>query len=145
MASTFSPTQGEVSLVNQIFAKHDPQKYGIITGDVAVSIFGGVNLNATTLGQIWGIADSDNQGFLTRKSVSVAMRLVGWAQKGEVVSADLINKRERDASSHPETCHSSRSKLVLSPSSRGSRRLRNLAGLSAPLRSLQALLVFLLY
>ena len=97
MATSFSPTQGEVVLVNQIFNKHDPQKFGIITGDVAVNIFGGANLNAVILGQIWGIADADKQGFLTRKGVSIAVRLIGWAQKGEAISADLVNKRERDA------------------------------------------------
>lgn len=94
MATVFSPTHGEVALVNQIFAKHDPQKFGIITGEVAINIFGGANLNATTLSQIWSIADADNQGFLTRKGISVAMRLVGWGQKGEAISAELVNKRE---------------------------------------------------
>ncbi|KAH9079246.1 hypothetical protein EDB83DRAFT_2341569 [Lactarius deliciosus] len=92
MASAFSPTQGEAALVNQIFNKHDPQKFGVITGDVAVKVFGGANLNATTLGQIWGIADAENQGFLTRKGVSIAVRLLGWAQKGDAISADLVNK-----------------------------------------------------
>jgi epidermal growth factor receptor substrate 15 len=107
MAAVFSPTHGEVALVNQIFAKHDPQKFGIITGDLAVNIFGGANLKATTLSQIWGIADADNQGFLTRKGVSVAVRLVGWAQKGEAISAELVNKRERDRSFAPESYYSS--------------------------------------
>lgn len=139
MAASFSPTHGEVALVNQIFAKHDPQKYGVITGDVAVSIFGGANLNAATLSQIWVIADEDNQGFLTRKGVSVAMRLVGWAQKGEDISAELVNKRERDASSHLETHHLSLSKLALSPSWMGIPPHLNLAGLLAPLQSPQAL------
>ncbi len=101
MATVFSPTHGEVALVNQIFAKHDTQKFGIITGDVIVNIFDGAKLHATTLSQIWGIADADNQGFLTRKGVSVAVRLVGWAQKGASISAELINKRECDESSLP--------------------------------------------
>jgi epidermal growth factor receptor substrate 15 len=101
MATVFSPTHGEVTLVNQIFAKHDTQKFGIITGEVAVNIFGSANLSATTLSQIWGIADADNQGFLTRKGVSVAVRLLGWAQKGEAISAELVNKRERDEFSPP--------------------------------------------
>ena len=142
MATLFSPTQGELAFVNQIFTKHDPQKFGIITGDVAVRIFGGANLGANVLGQIWGIADADNQGFLTRKGVSIALRLVGWAQKGETVSADLVNKRECDSSSHRDTDGPSPSKLALSPSLMGIPRPRNLAGLSAPLRSLRALLVF---
>ena len=101
MAAVFSPTHGEVALVNQIFTKHDPQKFGVITGEVAVKIFGGANLSATALSQIWGIADAGNQGFLTRKGVSVAVRLLGWAQKGEAISAELVNKREHDKSSPP--------------------------------------------
>ena len=101
MATVFSPTHGEVALVNQIFAKHDPQTFGVITGEDALDIFGGANLCATVSSQIWGIADADNQGFLTRKGVSVAVRLIGWAQKGEVVSAELVNQRERDESTHP--------------------------------------------
>jgi Cytoskeletal-regulatory complex EF hand len=139
MATVFSPTHGEVALVNQIFAKHDPQKFGVITGEVAVNIFGGANLSATTLSQIWGIADADNQGFLTRKGVSVAVRLVGWAQKGEAISAELLNKRERDKSSPPKSYYSSWSKLALSPSLMGFPPPRNLAGLSAPLLNPQAL------
>jgi len=142
MATPFSPTLGELALVNQIFTKHDPENFGIITGDVAVRIFGGANLGANVLGQIWGIADADSQGFLTRKGFSIAVRLVGWAQKGETVSADLVNKRECDSSSHRDTDGPSPSKLALSPSLMGIPRPRNLAGLSAPLRSLRALLVF---
>jgi epidermal growth factor receptor substrate 15 len=139
MATVFSPTHGEVALVNQIFAKHDPQKFGIITGEVAVNIFGSANLSATTLSQIWGIADADNQGLLTRKGVSVAVRLLGWAQKGEAISAELVNKRERDEFSPPESYYSSSSKLALSPSLMGFPPPRNRAGLLVPLQSPQAL------
>lgn len=103
MATAFSPTQGEAALVNQIFSKHDPQSFGVITGDVAVKVFGGANLSASILGQIWAIADADNQGFLTRKGVSIAVRLLGWAQKGDAISADLVSKRERDAFSPSES------------------------------------------
>ena len=99
MSSTlsFSPTPAETNIVNQIFTRNDPQKFGIITGEVAVKIFGGANLASSTLGEIWSIADADNNGFLTRKGVSVAVRLMGWAQKGETITEDLINKREFDA------------------------------------------------
>jgi epidermal growth factor receptor substrate 15 len=119
MTAVFSST--EVALVNQIFAKHDPKKFGVITGDRAVNIFrhGGANLNATTSSHIWDIADADNEGFLTRKGVSVAVRLIGWAQKGVDISPELVNKRERDKSSPSESFYSSRSKLAPSPSLMG--------------------------
>ncbi|KAF8461189.1 hypothetical protein DFH94DRAFT_789798, partial [Russula ochroleuca] len=55
MATSFSPTHGEVALVNQIFAKARSSKVWYL--------------------KIWGIADEDNQGYLTRKGVSVAVRL----------------------------------------------------------------------
>jgi len=145
MATPFSPTQGELALVNQIFSKHDPQKFGVITGDVAVRIFGSANLSANVLGQIWAIADADHQGFLTRKGVSVVVRLIGWAQRGETLSADLVNKRECDRLSHCGTYSSPSTKPALLPSLPGIPHPRNPAGRSVPLRSLRSLLVFLLH
>ncbi|KAF5372949.1 hypothetical protein D9758_001736 [Tetrapyrgos nigripes] len=92
MSSSFVPTQAEASLVNQVFVQGDPQKLGILTGDVAVRIFGGAKLPPTVLGEIWGIADEENNGWLSRKGCAIAVRLMGWAQKGEKVSKELINK-----------------------------------------------------
>ena len=93
MSKQFAPTPAELTLVNQIFAKVDTQKLGIITGDVAVELFAGSNLSSIVLGEVWQIADSDNNGFLSRKGVAVAVRLMGWAQKGEKVTEDLVYKR----------------------------------------------------
>src|SRR6267154_6316180 len=101
MANVFSPTHEEVALVNQIYEKYDLHEFDVITGGVAAAIFSGANLSPCTSSQIWGIADADNQGFLTRKGVSVAMRLIGCARQGEVISAELVNKRERDKSTRP--------------------------------------------
>ncbi|KIJ17083.1 hypothetical protein PAXINDRAFT_73420 [Paxillus involutus ATCC 200175] len=92
MSSNFTPTSAELALVNQIFAQADAKKIGILTGDVAVKIFGGAKLAPTVLGDIWNFADDDNNGFLTKKGVAIAVRLIGWAQKGEKVSQPLLNK-----------------------------------------------------
>lgn len=92
MSSNFTPTPAELALVNQIFTHADPQKTGLVTGDVAVRIFRGAKLAPTVLGEIWNIADEENKGFLTRKGVAVAVRLMGWAQKGEKVSQALLSK-----------------------------------------------------
>ncbi|KAF8894436.1 hypothetical protein BD779DRAFT_1501043 [Infundibulicybe gibba] len=92
MPPSFSPSPAETALVNQIFVQGDPAKIGIVTGEVAVKLFGGAKLPPTVLGEIWSIADEDNKGWLSKKGVSVAVRLMGWAQKGEKVSADLLNK-----------------------------------------------------
>jgi epidermal growth factor receptor substrate 15 len=93
MSKSFAPSPQELALVGQIFARVDKQKLGILTGDVAVEVFQGSHLPAQTLGEIWQLADSDNQGFLTRKGVAVALRLIGHAQKGETVTAAYANKR----------------------------------------------------
>ncbi|KAF9459355.1 hypothetical protein BDZ94DRAFT_1268459 [Collybia nuda] len=92
MSTKFSPTPAELALVSQIFVHSDPQKHGILTGDVAVRVFGGANLKPTVLGEIWSIADEDNNGFLPRKGVAIAIRLMGWAQKGEKITPALVNK-----------------------------------------------------
>lgn len=86
------PTSAELALVNQIFAQADTQKIGILTGDVAVKVFQGAKLTPTVLGEIWNIADDDNNGFLTKKGVSIAVRLMGHAQKGQKVDKSLVNK-----------------------------------------------------
>ncbi|KAG1842654.1 hypothetical protein DFJ58DRAFT_53648 [Suillus subalutaceus] len=92
MSSNFVPTPAELALVNQIFAQADTQKIGILTGDVAVKVFQGAKLTPTVLGEIWNIADDDNNGFLTKKGVSIAVRLMGHAQKGQKVDKSLVNK-----------------------------------------------------
>ena len=94
MASNFSSTPAELTLVSQIFAHADPQKLGVITGDVAVRVFGGANLAPTTLGEIWNIADEENKGWLSKRGVAIAVRLIGWAQKGEKITPASLNKRE---------------------------------------------------
>lgn len=93
MSSSFAPTQAELALVNALFASADPSKLGIITGDAAVKAFSGAKLQPTALGEIWAIADSDNNGFLTRKSVAMAVRLIGHVQNGQQVKESLLDTR----------------------------------------------------
>ena len=90
----FVPTPTEVGLVNAIFAVADPQKLGLITGEQGIKVFAGSKLAPATLGDIWALADPENNGALTRRGVAVTVRLIGWAQAGEVPSAELLDKRE---------------------------------------------------
>ena len=94
MSSDFVPSHAEIALTNKIFEKCDPQKLGIVKANAAVGIFNGTKLSAVVLGEVWAIADKDNNGFLTRKGVSIALRLLGHAQRGEPVSEALLSKRE---------------------------------------------------
>ncbi|KAF9475672.1 hypothetical protein BDN70DRAFT_883440 [Pholiota conissans] len=92
MSTNFSPTPPELNIVTQIFAQADTQKLGVLTGDVAVKVFSGAKLPPTTLGEIWNISDEDNKGWLPKKGVAIAVRLIGWAQKGEKVTQALLSK-----------------------------------------------------
>lgn len=89
--SGFTPSPAELALVTQIFAKADPKKIGILTGDAALKVFGGAKLTPIVLGEIWSIADEENNGWLSKKGVAIAVRLIGWAQKGEKVKQSLVN------------------------------------------------------
>jgi epidermal growth factor receptor substrate 15 len=94
MSSTFAPTVAELALVSLIFLQADPQKLGIITGEAAINVFDGAKVEPNVLAAIWSIADEDNNGWLPRKGVAIAIRLIGWAQKGEKITKALVNKRE---------------------------------------------------
>ncbi|KAF8889609.1 hypothetical protein BD779DRAFT_1520096, partial [Infundibulicybe gibba] len=85
----FQATPGELALVQKIFA-HAQDALGLPTrdalpGQCAIEIFNDCGLSPETLGDIWGIADADNHGFLSPNELAAALRLMGWAQSGEKV------------------------------------------------------------
>jgi epidermal growth factor receptor substrate 15 len=124
MSKAFAPTPAELALVNQIFAKVDTQKLGVLTGDVAVDLFAGSGLSSTVLGEVWQLSDNENNGFLTRKGVAVAVRLMGHAQKGEKVTEELINKRECVRRHSTTRAADGRQQRGLSPTSKAFHHLR---------------------
>ncbi|PWY99364.1 hypothetical protein BCV70DRAFT_206986 [Testicularia cyperi] len=81
---TLSPV--ERSAFAYLFNLADPERTGIVTGDAAVAFFAKSKLPPAVLGQIWAIADSANNGFLTPPSFSIALRLIGHAQRGESIT-----------------------------------------------------------
>lgn len=99
MSTNFTATPAELSLVSQIFAQADKQKLGILSGDVAVKVFGGAKLPGSVLGEIWSIADEENNGWLSKTGAAKALRLIAHAQKGEKVSTTLLSKRQSSISS----------------------------------------------
>ncbi|KAF8843826.1 EF-hand [Paxillus ammoniavirescens] len=90
--TSFTPSSAELGLATQIFAQADTQKIGILSGGVAVKVFDGTKLTPTVLGAIWDIADDEDNGFLTKRGVAIAIRLMGWAQMGKTVSRALLKK-----------------------------------------------------
>lgn len=77
-----------------LFSLADTTKSGLITGDAAVEFFSKANppLPPATLGLIWSLSDTSNNGFLTAPSFSIALRLIAHAQRGESVDELAIHK-----------------------------------------------------
>jgi len=101
MSASFRASPAELDLVNQIFSKVDKPKLGILSGEVAVKVFSGAKLAGSVLGEIWSIADEENNGWLSKTGTAKALRLIGHAQKGSKVSHTLLTKCEFQISLQP--------------------------------------------
>jgi hypothetical protein len=103
----FIPTAEETVLVAQIFAEIElycskkPGSYksrnrgfdsDSITSKQAVDIFAGARVVASVIQEILLIADPAQKGFLTRKDMGLAVRLLGWAQEGVAVDWSLVDR-----------------------------------------------------
>jgi len=91
---SFIASSSERSLVRQILTKADPEQRGTFTREVALKAFEDVKLPDEVLHEIWNIADDDNNGWLSERGLAIAVRLLGWAQKGEKVTEALIHRRK---------------------------------------------------
>ena len=89
---SFIASPSERSLVRQILGKADPERRGIFTREVVLKAFEDVKLPDEVLHEIWNIADDDNNGWLSERGLAIAVRLLGWAQKGEKVTEALIHR-----------------------------------------------------
>src|SRR6202051_3349265 len=93
-AMSFLPSLSERLLVRQILAKADPERRGTFTREVALKAFVDVKLLDAMLHDIWIIADYDDNGWLSERGLAIAVRLLGWAQKGEKVTEALTYRRK---------------------------------------------------
>jgi len=89
------PSPAERLLVRQILAKADPERRGAFTREVALKAFEDTELPDAVLHEIWSIADDDNNGWLSERGVAIAVRLLGWAQKGETVTEAMTHRCKR--------------------------------------------------
>ncbi|KAF9010068.1 hypothetical protein BDQ17DRAFT_1421344 [Cyathus striatus] len=90
--ATFAPTENERSLAAYILKFTNSDKLGHMPGDLAVDVFQRTGLPVTVLSDIWNIADKDNDGSISENELAIAIRLMGWAQSGEIVTRKLIEK-----------------------------------------------------
>ncbi|ELU40092.1 EF hand domain-containing protein [Rhizoctonia solani AG-1 IA] len=105
----FEATAQEQQVIKAVFARADTQDLGVVTGDEAVKVFAGSALPPATLGEIWQLSDTENNGFLTETGLGIALRLIGWAQAGEAPKKDLIGRGECQSDGHPTRAHTAQS------------------------------------
>lgn len=82
-------TPEEKKLYGSLFKTADKESVGIVTGDDAKVLFQKSSLSPALLGEIWQLSDTENSGFLNQIGFSTALRLIGHAQNGARVSAQL--------------------------------------------------------
>ncbi|KAI5787244.1 hypothetical protein EDC01DRAFT_749957 [Geopyxis carbonaria] len=85
-------TPEEKKVFGQLFQAADCENLGVVTGELAVKFFEKSGLSPRVLGEIWGIADTDNRGLLTKVGFSVALRLIGQAQSGQHPRPELAQQ-----------------------------------------------------
>jgi len=69
---------------------------GVLPGQDALPFFMSASLPQHTLGEIWALADPENNGFLTRDAWYRAARLIGWAQSGSKVDEASASKSKSE-------------------------------------------------
>jgi epidermal growth factor receptor substrate 15 len=89
-----SYSQQEKSYYDQLFSVIDKTDSGVLPGQDALPFLVSSNLPQQTLGEVWALADPENNGFLTKEAWYRAARLIGWMQKGGQTQVDesLVSK-----------------------------------------------------
>ncbi|KAF0391995.1 Epidermal growth factor receptor substrate 15 [Gigaspora margarita] len=84
-------TPEEKRVYGYFFQLADVNKKGVIEGQHAVKFFSNSGLPPSVLREIWHIADSENLGYLSQQSFSVAVKLIAQAQNGQSPDPTNIN------------------------------------------------------
>ncbi|TFK38056.1 hypothetical protein BDQ12DRAFT_606218 [Crucibulum laeve] len=88
----FVPSTYELGLAAQILSYADHQGLGTLPAEAAVDVFERSGLSAAILAEIWTLSDEDASGALTEKEIAAVVRLIGWAQSGEIVREALLHQ-----------------------------------------------------
>lgn len=62
---------------------------GVLPGKDALPFLTSSGLPQQSLGEIWAIADPDNNGFITKDGWYKAARIIGWLQNGSQSQVDI--------------------------------------------------------
>ncbi|KAJ3967727.1 hypothetical protein EV361DRAFT_806798 [Lentinula raphanica] len=95
ITSRFRPTEEELSLADKILFKAHDKAAANLDAESAVKLFLTTQLSPQVLSVIWSEADTGEKGWLSRQELTVALRLIGWAQSGEnALNRELLEKGE---------------------------------------------------
>jgi len=86
-------TPEEKRVFGYLFSQADPDKLGVVTGEVAVKFFERTGLDPAVLGEIWQLADTENRGLLMSGGFCQVLRLIGHYQAGRGISPELAFRR----------------------------------------------------
>uniref|UniRef100_A0A0W0FKY8 Uncharacterized protein n=1 Tax=Moniliophthora roreri TaxID=221103 RepID=A0A0W0FKY8_MONRR len=73
------PSLDETILIDRILANSTNDN---LEPDAAVELFLQSGLTPEVLSDVWNLADGGSKGYLSREEVTIALRLMGWAQRG---------------------------------------------------------------
>lgn len=76
-----------------MFAIGDPHGLGSVPRHTAESLFEGANLPSDIMHQVWEIANVEDNDSYGKYCVAIAVRLVGYAQRGETVNDKCVLTR----------------------------------------------------
>ncbi|KAK9323877.1 hypothetical protein V1517DRAFT_319157 [Lipomyces orientalis] len=85
-------TPEERTIYGQLFKSLDSESLGVVTGEVARTLFERSGLSPLVLGRIWQIADDQNNGFLNQTGFAIALRLIGYVQSGQRLAPELASQ-----------------------------------------------------
>ncbi|KAJ2925255.1 hypothetical protein H1R20_g11821, partial [Candolleomyces eurysporus] len=85
-------TEEENAFADEILRQTYCNQTGLLTADAAVEVFNRSGLSRYELRDIWGLADADSNGVLTRDELLVALRVMGWVQSGKSFVESLVDK-----------------------------------------------------
>lgn len=81
------PTPVERQHFDALFTLADEEQRGTVGGHLAVAFFSRSRADKQVLREVWGLADTQRKGELSRNEFYVAMRLLAMAQRSEPISA----------------------------------------------------------
>lgn len=93
---TLTASASELELATQVLATAHCDETGVLNAQAAIDVFGRSGLSFEQLRDIWTLVDQTQSGELSKSELAAALRLIGWAQAGKPLHADLLATGEQE-------------------------------------------------